>query len=252
MSPSIEVLTTPGCPHAEDAIRNVREIAARLAPESEVRVTTVRDADEAVALAVPGSPTVRLNGRDLEDPEVGPPAFACRRYEGGAGVPPTWLIEAGMLRALAPKHVLFLCVANSARSQMAEGVARSLAAAGVRVSSAGSEPSQVRAQAIEALAEIGIDAASHRSKRFDEFHDVGVDCVITLCAEENCPVWLGDAWRVHWALPDPAAAKGSDEDVLDSFRGVRDELVKRLGIVLGTEPGEVRSETGHRRKTHGS
>jgi arsenate reductase len=252
VSPSIEVLTTPGCPHAEDAIRKVGEIAARLAPESEVRVTTVRDADEAVALAVPGSPTVRLNGRDLEDPEVGPPAFACRRYEGGAGVPPTWLIEAGMLRALAPKHVLFLCVANSARSQMAEGVARSLAAAGVRVSSAGSEPSQVRAQAIEALAEIGIDAASHRSKRFDEFHDVGVDCVITLCAEENCPVWLGDAWRVHWALPDPAAAKGSDEDVLDSFRGVRDELVKRLGIVLGTEPGEVRSETGHRRKTHGS
>ena len=147
-----------------------------------------------------------------------------------------------MLRALAPRHVLFLCVANSARSQMAEGVARSLAAAGVRVSSAGSEPSQVRPQAIEALAEIGIDAASHRSKSFDEFDDIGVDCVITLCAEENCPVWLGDAWRVHWALPDPAAVTGSDEDVLDSFRGVRDELVKRLGIAFGPAPGEGRSK----------
>jgi arsenate reductase len=252
VSTSIEVLTTPGCPHAEDAIRNVREIAARLAPESEVRVTMVRNSDEAAVLAFPGSPTIRLNGRDLEDPDVGPPAFACRRYEGGSGVPPTWLIEAGMLRALAPKHVLFLCVANSARSQMAEGVAQSLAPPGVRVSSAGSEPSQVRPQAIQALAEIGIDAASHRSKSYDEFHDVGVDCVITLCAEEDCPVWLGDALRVHWALPDPAAATGSDEEILDSFRSVRDALGKRLGIVFGQAPGEVRGETRLRRKTHGS
>ncbi len=200
-------------------------------------MTTVRDRTEAAALAFPGSPTIRLDGRDIEDPDIGPPAFACRRYEGGAGVPPTWLIEAGLLRALAPKHVLFLCVANSARSQMAEGIGRSVAPTGVRVSSAGSEPSRVRPQAIEVLAEIGIDATSHRSKSFDEFHEAGVDCVITLCAEEHCPVWLGDAWRAHWALPDPAAATGSEEDVLDSFRSVRDELVKRLTIVLGSAKG---------------
>ena len=235
MSPSIEVLVTPGCPHAEGAIREVREVAARLALKADVRVSTIRNSGEAATLDFPGSPTVRIDGRDIEGPDVGPAAFACRRYEGGHGLPPTWLIEAGLLRALAPKHVLFLCVANSARSQMAEGVGRSLAEAGVRVSSAGSEPSRVRPQAVEALAEIGIDADSHRSKSFDEFHDAGVDCVITLCAEENCPVWLGDAWRAHWALPDPAAATGSDEDVLDSFRQVRDELVTRLAIVLGSD-----------------
>ncbi|NNK49893.1 MAG: arsenate reductase ArsC, partial [Gemmatimonadetes bacterium] len=95
---------------------------------------------------------------------------------------------------------------------MAEGIGRSIAPPGVRVSSAGSEPSRVRPQAIAALAEIGIDATTHRSQSFDDFQDAGVDCVITLCAEENCPVWLGDAWRVHWALPDPAAATGSDEE----------------------------------------
>ncbi len=237
MTPDIEVLGSPGCPHAEAAIRSVREVAARLAPEAEVRVTSVRDADEAAALGFPGSPTIRIDGLDLEDPDIGPPAFACRRYEDGTGVPPTWLIEAGMLRALAPQHVLFLCVANSARSQMAEGIGRSVAAAGVRVSSAGSEPSRVRPQAVEALAEIGIDAGAHRSKSFDEFHDAGVDCVITLCAEENCPVWLGDAWRAHWPLPDPAAATGSHEEVLDSFRQVRNELVKRLAIALGSATG---------------
>ena len=233
MTLNLEVLVSPGCPNAKGTIRGVREVAARLMPGAEVLVTSVRDADEAAALAFPGSPTVRVDGLDLEGAAAGPPAFACRRYEDGAGVPPVWLIEAGFLRALAPKHMLFLCVANSARSQMAEGIARGMVPAGVRVSSAGSEPSRVRPQAVEVLAEIGIDVSGHRSKSFDAFADETVDCVITLCAEESCPAWLGDAWRVHWPLPDPAAATGSDEQVLTSFRRVRDELRGRLALMFG-------------------
>ena len=154
--------------------------------------------------------------------------------EDGAGEPPTWVIEAEFLRALRPSHVLFLCVANSARSQMAEGIARRLAPSGVRVSSAGSEPSRVRSQAVEVLAEMGIDASEHRSKSLDEFAEEDVDCMVTLCAEENCPVWLGEAWRVHWPLPDPAAATGSDEEVLASFRRVRDEILRRLEVWFGS------------------
>jgi len=92
----------------------------------------------------------------------------------------------------------------------------------------------VRPQAVAALAEVGIDASVHRSKSFDEFRDAGVDCVITLCAEENCPAWLGGGVRVHWPLPDPAAASGSEEEILDSFRQVRDELKRRLTIALGS------------------
>ena len=233
MSPSVEVLVTPGCPHAEAAIGLVQDVASRLAPESDVRVTSVMDTDEAAALEFPGSPTVLVDGVDLEGPAVGPPAFACRRYEDGSGVPPAWMVEAGILRAFAPRHVLFLCVANSARSQMAEGIGRVLAPAGVTVSSAGSEPSSVRPQAVAALDEIGIDASGHRSKSFDEFGAEDVDCVITLCAEENCPVWLGDALRAHWALPDPAAATGSEEEILDSFRAVRDEIGRRLRVLFG-------------------
>lgn len=143
---------------------------------------------------------------------------------------PAWMGEARGLRAAAPKHVLFLCVANSARSQIAEGIARALAPDDVRVSSAGSDPSSVRPEAVEALREVGIDISAHRSKGVEEI-DASVDAVVTLCAEEVCPVWLGSAHRVHWGLPDPAAVDG--EGRLQAFRNVRDELRRRLEMVFG-------------------
>jgi arsenate reductase len=231
MTLRLEVLTTPDCPNAEPARRLVQETTALLTPDAEVIHKEIRDVTEAEQLAFPGSPTVRVNGEDVAGPDVGPPAFACRRYDDGDGVPPQWLIEARILRALQPRHLLFLCVANSARSQMAEGIARNLAPDTVVISSAGSAPSRVNPFAIRALEETGIDAAFQHSKAIDDIRQLegpDVDAVITLCAEEVCPVWLGEAQRVHWPLSDPAAAEGSDEEILDSFRGVRDELRRRL------------------------
>ena len=143
-----------------------------------------------------------------------------------------WLREAVTLGASSPQHVLFLCVANSARSQMAEGIARSLAGPDVRVSSAGSHPTVLRPEAVRVLREIDIDIAHQRSKGVDEV-DRPVDAVITLCAEEVCPVWLEPSARVHWGLPDPAAVMGSRELRLDAFRAVRDELMTRLRVVFG-------------------
>jgi arsenate reductase len=149
----------------------------------------------------------------------------------------TWQVEAEELRRQAPRHVLFLCVANSARSQMAEGIARSLAPSGVTVSSAGSKPSRVNPLAIRALDEIGIDIRSHQSKSVDSISPEGVDTVITLCAEEVCPVFLGKARRIHWGLPDPAGAGSTAEEQLQAFRDVRDELRRRLSVVFGrSEP----------------
>ena len=145
--------------------------------------------------------------------------------------PEPWEAEAERLREAAPRHVLFLCVANSARSQMAEGIARSLAPAHVKVSSAGSEPTSVRPQAVAVLAEIGIDIGGQRSKGMDDV-ERPVDAVITLCAEEVCPVWLGDAVRLHWGLPDPAAVSGTEEQTLHAFRTVRDELRRRLRVLF--------------------
>ena len=144
-----------------------------------------------------------------------------------------WRAEAEELRRLAPRHLLFLCVANSARSQMAEGIARALAPSGVTVSSAGSEPSRVNPLAIRVLDEIGIDIRSHTSKGVQSISPAGVEAVITLCAEEVCPVFLGKAHRVHWGLPDPAGAGRTEEEQLQAFRNVRDELRRRLAVVFG-------------------
>jgi len=126
------------------------------------------------------------------------------------------------------KGVLFLCVANSTRSQMAEGIARALLPANVKVWSAGSRPTGVRPEAIAVLKEIGIDISAHRSKAVAEVPAAEVDTVITLCGEEECPLFLGKAERLHWGLPDPAAVTGAETARLDAFREVRDELRNRI------------------------
>ena len=128
-----------------------------------------------------------------------------------------------------PKGLLLLCVANSARSQIAEGWARSLFGAQMRVQSAGSRPSRVNAYAIEVMQEVGIDLTKQESKSVDTIRPESVDTVITLCAEEVCPLFLGKARRLHWAIPDPASEQPlSREELLTRFRAARDEIQRRL------------------------
>ena len=125
--------------------------------------------------------------------------------------------------------ILFLCVANSARSQLGEGLARHLFP-GLRIQSAGSLPSRVNPYAIEALAEMGIDASAQTSKSVADIDPTTVDLVITLCAEEVCPAFLGKAERLHWPIPDPASDDPalSPEDLRSRFRATRDEIQGRL------------------------
>ncbi len=143
-----------------------------------------------------------------------------------------WEQDVERIRAARPRHVLFLCIANSARSQMAEGIGRALAPASIKISSAGSQPSRLDPLAVKALGEIGIDISRQFSKSVNEISPADVDAVITLCAEEVCPVFLGKALRAHWRLPDPASVPGDERARLDAFREVRDELLSRLGKVF--------------------
>ena len=124
------------------------------------------------------------------------------------------------------QRVLILCTANSARSQMAEGLLRHDAGDNFEVESAGSRASFVRPEAIAVMGEIGIDISSQKSKDVQEFAGQRFDVVLTVCdkAKESCPVFIGPAVRVHQSFEDPAGVEGSRDERLAAFRRVRDQL----------------------------
>lgn len=124
------------------------------------------------------------------------------------------------------KRVLILCTANSARSQMAEGLLRHDHGDKFKVESAGTRATYVRPEAIQAMREIGIDISWHRSKVVDEFADQNFDFVLTVCADakESCPIFRGHGNRLHRSFEDPAGVQGSEEERLNAFRKVRDQI----------------------------
>ncbi len=124
--------------------------------------------------------------------------------------------------------VLFLCVANSARSQMAEGFARAAAPKEIEIFSAGSSPARVNPYAREVMGEVGIDISSHHSKSIDEVPAERIGTVVTLCAEEVCPVFPGQVERLHWPLDDPAATAGSADEIRGHFRRIRDQIREKV------------------------
>jgi len=135
------------------------------------------------------------------------------------------------------RGILLLCVANSARSQMAEGIARALLPSSVGVWSAGSRPTAVRPEAVAVLREIGIDISGHRAKGIEEVPLDRIDTVITLCGGNVCPVLPGATRSLHWDLSDPAAVEGSDAVRFAAFRSVRDELKRRIEELVSRELG---------------
>lgn len=127
------------------------------------------------------------------------------------------------------KKVLFLCTGNSCRSQMAEAIVNARLGDTWEAASAGTKPaSSVHPKAIAALAEIGIQH-SGRTKSVDEFRDVDLDLVVTLCdsAQEECPVWLGKGKRLHHDYPDPVKT-----DDMEDFRKVRDDMAREIVALL--------------------
>jgi len=130
-------------------------------------------------------------------------------------------------------RILFLCVANSARSQMAEGLARHILGESTEVLSAGSKPATVNPHAIDAMAEIGIDITGQYSKSVDMIDPSGLDLVVTLCAEEVCPILPGQVRRLHWPIPDPAAqAPGEAQARFRAARDLIEEKIKDLARTL--------------------
>jgi len=129
-----------------------------------------------------------------------------------------------------PIKVMFVCTGNSARSQMAEGFARHIGRGRIEAYSAGMEPSQLNPFAVAVMQEKGVDISGQRSKGFDEAVARRMDLVVTVCgnADERCPVLPPEVKRLHWPLEDPAAATGSNDQILATFREIRDQIEVRV------------------------
>ncbi len=164
----------------------------------------------------------------------------CGELLAGAGVSlhpglgPTPRLRAGRERRVASARVLFLCTGNSARSQMAEALAGQLSGGAVTAASAGSDPKPLHPNAVRVMRARGIDPAGRRSKHLAEFAAQRFDYVISLCdrVREVCPEFPGGPELIHWSIPDPARASGSDEDTLPAFERTAAELSTRIGFLI--------------------
>ena len=142
---------------------------------------------------------------------------------------------------MAVRRILFLCVHNSARSQMAEGLLRGLGGDRFAAFSAGTEATQIRPLAILAMAELGIDIAGQESKTLDRYLGERFDALITVCdqANEACPLFPGAARRLRWSFDDPSKATGTEDEQLALYRRVRDEIRARIeSVLLKTSPAQ--------------
>ena len=136
---------------------------------------------------------------------------------------------------MTKQRVLIVCTGNSARSQITEGLIRHEAGERFEVFSAGTQPTQVRTEAIQVMRELEIDISAHRSKPLTEFQGQKFDFVITVCdkAREECPVFSGVPERLHWPFEDPAAITEMGEARLQAFRKLRDKIHARVMVFLG-------------------
>ncbi|MEE3387542.1 arsenate reductase ArsC [Alcanivorax sp.] len=144
---------------------------------------------------------------------------------------------------LQPMTILVLCTGNSCRSIIGEALINALGQGRFRGLSAGSHPTgQVNPGALAVLARHGITPANPASKSMDDLADEEIDLIITVCdsaAGEACPVWLGDVPKLHWGLPDPAHAQGTDEEIAAAFEATYQQLEQRLQALFAVSLDEL-------------
>lgn len=131
-------------------------------------------------------------------------------------------------------NIMFLCTGNSCRSQMAEGFARKFGKGILEPYSAGLDPAGLNKRAVKVMKEAGIDISNQQSKSIDMDLLKKMDVIITLCddAAESCPWTPPEIRRIHWSIKDPAKATGTEEEVMNEFRRVRDEIERRLKVFI--------------------
>jgi len=152
-----------------------------------------------------------------------------KRLHSSSGTSPR--IQVKGFTHMTPRRVLFLCTGNSCRSQMAEGLINHDFAGRIEAFSAGTDPHGLNPKAVQVMMEIGIDISGNSSDHISRYEGETFDYVITLCgdANEKCPLFFGGVQRIHIGFDDPPKATGSEEEVLNVYRRVRDAIRERLG-----------------------
>lgn len=230
-APCVQLLSFTGCPGIEPALARLKRVLAEAGLDVPIDRIEVADEQTVCALRFLGSPSIRINGLDIEDARrADPPCFGCRLYPPGEPVPSKAMIRTALEHALAPKtRILFLCTGNACRSQMAEGWARALKGDQLEVYSAGIETHGLNPYAVRVMGEAGVDISGHHSKTVEDLAEVTFDYVVTVCghAHESCPVFAGSTNVVHRGFDDPprlAVHAATAEEALAHYRRVRDEI----------------------------
>ena len=231
---SINFLKFKDCPTAPKALEKLRSLLERESVEADVNVIDINNKEDANYYRFLGSPTIQINGYDIETKRRGDkPAYGCRIYRtmnGPSGVPDEYLIIDSIKRANNPRcKILFLCTGNSCRSQMAEGWTHHLWGDTFYVYSAGIETHGLNPNAVKVMAEAGVDISTYKSKNVNDLLHIPFDFVITVCghAYENCPYFSGKAKVLHIGFDDPpklVADAKTEEEVLGHYGRVRDEI----------------------------
>lgn len=240
----IRLLHFQGCPNAQQALDLLKSILKEKGVDREVEVIEVKSQQDARKYHFLGSPSIQINGLDIEkERREDPPLLGCRIYitkDGYSVIPPGNMIVEAIEEAkkkAKKQKVLFICTHNSARSQMAEGILRALYGSRYQVYSADTKATEVNPYVIKVMSEIDIDISAHRSKIIEEFSGMKFDYVVTVCnhAKETCPFFPDGKTYLHKGFKDPAGVRGREHEIIAEFRRVRDGIKKWIEETFGKE-----------------
>ncbi|MFZ5998129.1 MAG: DF family (seleno)protein [Nitrospirota bacterium] len=231
----IELLYTRDCPHFRKARRLIHDTIKSLGLDIPLKKTEVRNEEEAQQLVFPGSPTIRIDGEDIEPDTAYPGGNSCRTYFNGTHLPDKDVVKCAIAHAAGLKTILFVCTGNAVRSQIAEAVVNHFLGDAWVAFSAGIIPMEVNPSVVKVMQEIGIDISQQKSKHVDVFRNCHFDRVISLChdADAICLTFPTTQERDRIIFHDPASTYGLAFGSLHLYRNLRDEirkiLLKRLG-----------------------
>lgn len=229
------MLYTRGCPSFRKARKFVHDTVKSLGLKTALKKIEIRDEHDAQQFSFPGSPTIRVNGEDVEPDTARAPRLACRVYSNGDSIPDREVLKCRLARAAGVKTVLFVCTGNAVRSQVAEAVVNRFMAGAWAAFSAGIMPLEVNPDVVAVMKEIGIDISGQRAKHIDVFRNCRFDLMITLCsdAETVCLNYPIADRKDCIVFHDPVSSYGFRFGSKSLFRGLRDDIRKTITARLG-------------------